>query len=1594
MAVLMCLTVFVLDWSGFFPGISEAEAATAGKYTWKVELYVKEQDGDCSSCTWSLSGKKKNGAGDNVNKSNVSQNMAGNQESVYTLWSGTNEDFFPLTASVTASNTGCNDCDVQGYLRLYIDGVLVKEDQGQRLSVGHKSTASCSYSFESVKPYADSLSAITGMPSTYTIPAYGTNASQSYTVACTAYDQYQRVWYDDPSVSITAPTSTQITVSGKTITINAPTDTKADIKGSKTVTAQATLGDLTQSTSCTLIPTYRIVFNARQNGGAFGSSLPTDSSGDIVTTITNESTDGKVDYSIDSTYVGSKNTYTFRGWSLGQTEDTNTDNLYAAGDQVELTALNSVFYAQFSKDVTVRPHYYNADSHAVVNNAPYLTATAWNNATTVSIDLPAAPDPLTLGGTTYNATGWAKNPTATTGLAFNSTQNFNVPSGNTTPSHDIYAVYSGSYQLSYDRNRGEHAGGTDISNPAQINKKFNCGANANADNLDLSTTLTVAEGFQDIELSLERSEFTGYWATDAGFDGDLIDPALDKDEALGYYKSGSTITFSSSITLYAAYTYLPLNVIYKDYDGSVLESQQIKYGLDSTPPTIEDNSHTDAVYHYNFRSWVGGVASKWDNGIYTEVVEDVTFYATYSGYGHRWVQKSINKTPSCTENGIEVQVCEVCGRERTVSIPLTGHEPIVRGAVAPTCTEPGNNGLKVCARCGYVYPDEEQYTVVDGVTVQLNQTEDALGHDWLHEEVGTLPAGVTAATVGEGDEAYTLYTKASTCVQNGYTYKICERCGQQETVTASLDLADHTEKTVAGIPATCTSAGQSDYIVCEVCGELLVSPVTVRRLGHDLTHHEAVIPQNDCTADGAREYWTCDRCGKYFLAETAKAADEITGIYTTDPETGDPVVDPELLAAALRIPAEYEEHDFVVYTEAVEPTCTVAGHSAGKMCSRCGFVPEGSTAFTTEPALGHDWDEGVHTASETPCLTHGYTTYTCRRDGCGETNVVYDTDELVPHTEVTTEGTPSTCYAFGTTGHAYCSVCGEVLSEYTLLAKTAHTFDTVIAPEVAATCTGTGTTAKSECSVCRAAADEGLIEEEDVAVTGGTTIPALGHDYTGWTVTAVVTCTEGGSKFRRCLRCDAVETVTTEALGHQYVDVAEVDATCEAPGHTAGTVCTRCGDYTYTVIDQRDHTYGEWEILQPATCGEAGMRKKVCADCGDEVYEEIEKLAEHQGLTPIAAVDATCTSNGLTAGEYCTVCGEITVPQEIVPIADHVAGTAVNTDPTCVAPGMQGKVTCVNCGKVLVAGRVIPALGHTYGEYTVVSTLSCTTDGVRTRTCTRCNGTLGADPNGKPAVQTVQITARGHNYVTSPAVPATCTATGLTAGEYCSACGLVKVAQTVVPQKEHVYISVETLEATCTLKGYTVYKCEYCQNTKKDNYVPALGHTGGTATCVDKAVCTRCGNAYGRLADHNYAYSAADSVAGTCVQREVKGYRCTVCNELKTETGDYGDHVYDIDNAVIVPATCTQPGTGSAECIYCHQVGTMELEPALGHNYENGACTRCGEPDPNYNPGASQGSEKCEKCGLNHNGRTGLWKQDGFFCKIISFFRNLFKIFG
>lgn len=85
------------------------------------------------------------------------------------------------------------------------------------------------------------------------------------------------------------------------------------------------------------------------------------------------------------------------------------------------------------------------------------------------------------------------------------------------------------------------------------------------------------------------------------------------------------------------------------------------------------------------------------------------------------------------------------------------------------------------------------------------------------------------------------------------------------------------------------------------------------------------------------------------------------------------------------------------------------------------------------------------------------------------------------------------------------------------------------------------------------------------------------------------------------------------------------------------------------------HLYGPFTVA--STCTQKGKTGEICEKCGKtRNTKDIEELAPH---TPVvdAAVAPTETSDGLTEGSHCSVCGAVLQAQEVIPMLDPTIDT-------------------------------------------------------------------------------------------------------------------------------------------------------------------------------------------------------------------------------------------------------------------------------------------------------------------------------------------------
>ena len=179
-----------------------------------------------------------------------------------------------------------------------------------------------------------------------------------------------------------------------------------------------------------------------------------------------------------------------------------------------------------------------------------------------------------------------------------------------------------------------------------------------------------------------------------------------------------------------------------------------------------------------------------------------------------------------------------------------------------------------------------------------------------------------------------------------------------------------------------------------------------------------------------------------------------------------------------------------------------------------------------------------------------------------------------------------------------------------------------------------------------------------------------------------------------------------------------------------------------------------------------------------------------------------------------------------------------------------------------------------------------------------------------------------------------------------------------------------TTAATCTENGVMTYTCTMCSDTKTE-VIPATGHAYGEPVWkwnddFTASATFTCGNDASHVETVNATVTNEVTTEATCKADGVRTYTAKVTFEgkeytdTKTEVIPATDHDTELVGAK--DATCTEDGyTGDEVCKVCQTVVKQgEVIPALGHDYKDGKCSRCGaeEPTTPVEPGKPQQPEK------------------------------------
>ena len=379
---------------------------------------------------------------------------------------------------------------------------------------------------------------------------------------------------------------------------------------------------------------------------------------------------------------------------------------------------------------------------------------------------------------------------------------------------------------------------------------------------------------------------------------------------------------------------------------------------------------------------------------------------------------------------------------------------------------------------------------------------------------------------------------------------------------------------------------------------------------------------------------------------------------------------------------------------------------------------------------------------------------------------------------------------------------------------------------------------------------------------------------------------------------------TRVAPGTYYVRYKETDnylasavsaaLTVKAHTHSGGNatcqkkaVCYGCGqEYGELGNHKFTETVSKMYLKSAATCQSPAVYYKSCLVCDEkssETFEYGEKdFSNHIGNTYLVGQkEATCYAEGYTGDTYCSTCNhEIERGTSIAKNA-HNPASVWTTDETDHWKECQ----TVGCG------NIIDKAHHSGGEATCVNKAICEV----------CKIEYGD----------VDATNHKHTEVRG-AKDATCCEKGYTGDTYCTDCNALISSGAEIPATGNHTDVDGKWESDGENHWHTCYF-----GTKFD----VTAHTGGEATCVNKAICEVCKIEYGDVDATNHKHTEIRDAKPATEQE--KGYTgdtwCIDCNKKIATGSEIAMLEHKLTLVEAKDATVTEQG--NIKYYYCENCG-------------------------------------------------------------------------
>lgn len=226
--------------------------------------------------------------------------------------------------------------------------------------------------------------------------------------------------------------------------------------------------------------------------------------------------------------------------------------------------------------------------------------------------------------------------------------------------------------------------------------------------------------------------------------------------------------------------------------------------------------------------------------------------------------------------------------------------------------------------------------------------------------------------------------------------------------------------------------------------------------------------------------------------------------------------------------------------------------------------------------------------------------------------------------------------------------------------------------------------------------------------------------------------------------------------------------------------CSECG-HVVVRPPYWKHDFSDWYEVEASSCVSAGSKRRDCSRCEWFEMDTVAALGHTEVID--AAVEPTCTENGLTEGSHCSVCGETIVAQTVVR-----------------APGSHDYVdfVCTRCGDIF----------YTSDEYFTFELLKDGTYSIKAKDNTNMPKEVSI-PSKHDGKDVTVINAEAFYYcpdIIKIAIPDTITSIGDMAFRYCNSLEKVVIGKGVTSIGYGAFYSCENLSDIAVSEDNQYYK--------------------------------------------------------------------------------------------------------------------------------------------------------------------------------------------